>query len=167
MRENSTPRNHYEQLDCDLGGHCLRCSRPSLSGCLVVLGSEGFGFVFRTLKYIPTHQHNVRAVVDPQLYPDSEQGVEGNEEIHGRGDRPRHEPTLSRWFVRIPLDEDEETVRTGANLVVCQYWIANDKVGIRATDVTAGLRRLPANFFTLRWSTVVASGEPKKAFLSE
>ena len=57
-------------------------------------------------------------------------------------------------------NENEEIVITGTKHVSPHFKIiADDRVGIRATDVTLGLRRLPAGFFAvlhhngLEWRT--------------
>ena len=56
--------------------------------------------------------------------------------------------------------EDEETIVTSMKLVSLHFpKIANDKIGIKATDVACGLRRLPAGFYIavhhsgLEWRT--------------
>ena len=73
---------------------------------------------------------------------------QGSEESPGPGGHPEDVPFISSSAAHT--DEIEEIVITSMKFMSLRLLeIANVKVGIRATDVALGLRRIPAGFYTI------------------
>ncbi|KAI9574287.1 TPR-like protein [Boletus coccyginus] len=81
-------------------------------------------------------------------HPECAGNVQEEEEAPAPGDLPQDVPSPPGGTTHT--DEIEEMLAK----------VANDKVGIRATDVALGLRRVPAGF-TPWYTTVALNGEPK------
>lgn len=105
-------------------------------------------------RLIAQQYHVVQATPVSGSHPEREGHVQerGNEETPGLNVLSEDMTTLG--------DEDAETIITGMRFTCVQFAkIANVRVGIRATDVTAGLGRIPAGFYVavqhnnLEWRT--------------
>ena len=66
---------------------------------------------------------------------------------HGPEDWPQHVPTSSGAATHT--GENEEPVITTMKPISQMAKIANDNVGIRATGVALGLKRIPSGFHTV------------------
>ena len=91
-------------------------------------------------------------------HPECAGQEQGNEETSGPGDQQQYVSSSSGAATHT--DKIEETVITSMKLISTQLgMIVNNKVGIRATDVALGLRRIPAGFYAvvrhsgLEWRT--------------
>ena len=85
---------------------------------------------------------------------------QGKEETPGARDRPGIHRVSSFSGSKMHMDENEELIITSIkHISLPSAKIAHDKVGIRATDIALGLRRIPSGFHTmvyhsgLKWRT--------------